>query len=210
MKRDVILIENISIFISISIIIFLIINYFFNRYSSWFLNKNNENQSVETNLVVYSLLSILWIYSISLVLNKYFNTNFIFLKNSYDFVFILLFLLIYLNKNAISYLFFKVISSNSRYDLVLKNKFFLSFWKFFASLGLLFINFLLPFEISQNYLFLITLIIFIFFELFEALYLILKLSTNSFNWYYKILYLCTLEILPLLTFLKMLFGNKYL
>lgn len=209
MKRDVFLIANVSIFILISLIIFVILNYFFSRNFLKSSQKEYDNQILESNFLFYSLFSLLWIITNSFILYKFININLVFLKNNYNLIFIfLIFLLYFINKNSIIYIFLKVL--NLEHEFILRNKNLFTFWKFISSLVLLSVNFLLPFNVSQNHLFVLSLIIFIVFELFEALHVILKLKNISFNWYYKILYLCILEILPILTFLKVLFGNKYL
>ncbi len=112
--------------------------------------------------------------------------------------------LFYLVKTSLGYLFFQSIGDGKRWTV-----FYFTATKFYFILSFLLIILCIMqyyFPVDRNKLFLYYLLFFSFVFIFKVFfYLFHKNRVLPAKWYYKFLYICTLQIAPLLMLWKLLF-----
>lgn len=177
--------------------------------------KEYLSQSFEDSSNIFLswfIVSVVYIVSISVLISQFIPIVPSFLRkisifglqlNKFGFTFVSI-SLFYLIKTTLSYFYFYAVRNNKSWQ-----KFYFTATRFYFVLAILIIlgclqQFYFPIkrlEIFQLYLLFFT-IIFVFKNIF---YLFHNYKILPQTWYYKILYICTLQIIPLLVLWKFLF-----
>ncbi len=119
--------------------------------------------------------------------------------------FIILFssLIFVILKNLFAYLFHIIIDGYESYYNISQIRITNVSWMMIVALCLILYYFYTPF--NKDYFIYISAALFSIIKIVEWLYYLLKkFAGNNLQWYYKIVYLCTFEILPLAIILKIL------
>ncbi|MCB9203188.1 MAG: DUF4271 domain-containing protein [Flavobacteriales bacterium] len=170
-----------------------------------------ENQVSGNTSAVGVLLSIVLVMVFPLVVIPYslLEKKFLFLDVEKHYgLLMLLFLLFMLGKHLLSRFYFYIFQRYDSIGILVKYKYFFIFLRLILFLGLVCFNFFFPFQFSDFTKFTILVSFFLFSYIIEWIFLFVNKIGAKFHWFHNILYLCTLEILPLIILVKVLFGEE--
>jgi len=166
-------------------------------------NENFENQYLISGFLTLVLLinfTILIIPFVKNITSSLYFTN-IYIK--YIAVFILL-SVFYLIKNLFFYLYHVILTNQESYTEFVQLRITNTSWLIIYSFLMILYYFYSSFE--KKYFTEIIIILYLFIKIIEwIIYIIQNKTEKQLQWYYKIVYLCTLEILPLVVIFKFLF-----
>lgn len=169
--------------------------------------KLNPEQKSENKLIVGGAITLVFVLFISLIINSLIKEEIaitIFPSSVSSYLIIVLSLLAFvILKNLFAYLFHIIIDGYESYFNISQIRVTNASWLMMGSLFLVLYYFYSPFD--KTYFLYITIGFFVTIKAVEWLYYLLKkFANNNLQWYYKIVYLCTFEILPVVIILKVL------
>lgn len=198
-----------SICLFISFFGLVLLKLIFNKDFKYLIYNDIKNQVSDNSYLIEIFINLLFIISLSFLFFRFtnFSNQFLFINNSFHLLLLLLIFLIYLLFNYVfNFLFFYCFGIYAELRNFNKQKTFFKFWKHVIVILLIIWHSFVPHDFSHtinpNTSILILSVIF----LIEWGYLFIFNSFRiSISWYYKILYLFSLEILPLLVIYKIFF-----
>ncbi len=175
-----------------------------NEYMS-FTDDNTTLFSFFVNGITVLLISILLVTYFDVSYEQYFNFKFHYLSTvgiTFGIISVMM-----LFRLLIEVTFYRVFYESSSVSFFMKSSSFVNAKNVLLLLIICFLFFYT--KISKDYLMVIGFILLFFNRIWEVYYIYAKqISSNKSVWYYNILYLCTLEILPILVLAKLLIMGK--